>query len=347
MDKQQIYETIIKNLPIGFTIIDEHGTIIDFSKAAEEITGFLKEEVISKSHLEIFHGTSDKNACPLLKHSRNLREPLEAIESVIKNKYNYSITLLITSAPIFDHEGKFIGGVELFRDITIIKKLEREKKNILSMLVHDMKNPVIASLGFLSRLIKGKVEKQQQHGYFELMKDELQTVEQLINNYLDFSKLESKEYKPTPVPFNMVETISNQIDKIKILADEKYINVVTDFPSDTIININADKIMIQRVITNLLDNAVKFTNKGGIITVKLLIRDKDFLVEIQDSGERIPPDQLPYIFEPFYRGIRDQKGSGLGLAISKTIVEAHGGKIWAESIHGVGNTFSFSLPKKS
>jgi PAS domain S-box-containing protein len=345
MEKVQIYDAIIRNLPIGFTIVDEQGTVIDFNKAAEEITGFLKHEVIGKSHLEIFHGTTDKNACPLFTHALNLQEPLEAKEAIIKDKDGSPVVLMITAAPIFNHDGKFIGGVELFRDITIIKKLEREHKNILSMLVHDMKNPIVTSLGFLSRLSKDKVEKKQQHGYFELIRDELQTVEQLISNYLDFSRLESKEYKPTPVPLNIIETISNQIDKIIILADEKNIKIITDFPSDTIININADNVMIQRVIINLLDNAVKFTNKGGIITVKLLIRDKDILVEIQDSGASIPPIQLPYIFEPFYRGVRDQKGSGLGLAISKTIVEAHGGGIWAESIHGMGSTFSFSLPK--
>lgn len=345
MEKQQIYETIIENLPIGFTIVDEGGKVVDFNEAAEKITGYVKEEIIGKSHLEIFHGTSDKNACPLLKHSIKLQEPIETIESNIINRDGNPMTLQITAAPIFNPEGSFIGGVELFRDITIEKKLEREQKNILSMLVHDMKNPLVASLGFLSRLLRGKVEKQQQYSYLELIRDELKTVEGFIRHYLDFVRLERKEYQPQPAPFDIVEVINKQIETEKILADDKNINIVTEFPSDTVTNVNADRVMIERVITNLLDNAIKFTDIGGKISIRLFGRDKDILFEIQDTGLVIPKDQIPYLFEPFYRGAGKQKGSGLGLAISKTIIEAHGGKIWVESSAAKGNTFSFSLPK--
>ena len=156
MEKQQIYETIIQNLPIGFSIVDEKGTTVDFNEAAEKITGYSKEEVIGNPHLEIFHGTSDKNMCPLLKHSVHLQEPIEAIESTIMNKDGSPIILLITAAPVFNQEGTFVGGVELFRDITVLKKLEREQQNILSMLVHDMKNPVVASLGFFQDFLEEK-----------------------------------------------------------------------------------------------------------------------------------------------------------------------------------------------
>jgi signal transduction histidine kinase len=275
----------------------------------------------------------------------NSYEPIKAIEGNIIHKDGNPITLLITAAPIFNHEGNFIGGVELFRDITIQKKLEREQRNILSMFVHDMKNPLVASLGFLSRLLGGKVEKEKQRGYLELIRDELKTVEGFITHYMDFVRLESKEYKPQPVPFDLVEVIKKQIEHVKILADEKDINIVIDFPMDTSTDVNADKVMIERVITNLLDNAIKFTGKEGQISIKLFSRDKDFLFEIQDTGVPIPKDQIPYIFEPFYRGVREQKGSGLGLAISKTIIEAHGGKIWLESSKEKGNTFKFFLPK--
>ena len=228
MEKQQIYETIIENLPIGFTIVDEGGKVVDFNEAAEKITGYVKEEIIGKSHLEIFHGTSDKNACPLLKHSIKLQEPIETIESNIINRDGNPMTLQITAAPIFNQEGSFIGGVELFRDITIEKKLEREQKNILSMLVHDMKNPLVASLGFLSRLLRGKVEKQQQYSYLELIRDELKTVEGFIRHYLDFVRLERKEYQPQPAPFDIVEVINKQIETEKLLADDNNINIARE-----------------------------------------------------------------------------------------------------------------------
>lgn len=345
MRHAQVCETIVKNLPIGFTVIDEEGAIIDFNDSAEKITGYRKEDIKGKSHLEIFHGTSDKSACPLFSHLFDLHKPLEAIESTIKNKDGKEITLLITAAPIFDLEGKFIGGVELFRDITTVKKLERERRYLLSALVHDMKNPITASLGFLSRILAGKADQQKQKDYLELIVGELKMVEQLITNFLDFAKIEAKEMKLTHTPFNIVKAINQQVKNMEMMAKEKNILLITEIPDHEIPELFVDGKMMQRVIINLLDNAIKFTNSGGTIIVRLIDRTKDFTIEIQDTAESIPRDQLPYIFEPFYRGAREQKGSGLGLFIAKKIVEAHGGNIWAKIPNGKGNIFGFTLPK--
>ncbi len=342
---QQICETIVKNLPIGFTVIDEDGVIVNFNDSAEEITGYKKEDIIGKSHLEIFHGTSDKNACPLFSHLFDLRKPIEIIESTIKNKDGDEIILLITAAPIFDHKGKFLGGVELFRDITIVKRLERERQYLLYTLVHDMKNPITASLGFLSIIMRDKADQQKQKDYLELVIGELKTVEQLITNFLDFARFEAKEMKLTPTSFNIIKAISQQIENMEVVAKEKNIRIITESPDHEIPEIVVDGSMIQRVIVNLLDNAIKFTKSGGTVTVRLTDRYKDFLVEIIDTAVSIPRDQFPYIFEPFYRGVREQKGSGIGLFIAKKIVEAHGGQIWVKSANGKGNIFGFTLPK--
>ncbi|MBE0425889.1 MAG: PAS domain S-box protein [Nitrospirae bacterium] len=345
MQYQQVCETIVKNLPIGFTVIDEDGVIINFNDSAEEITGYKREDIMGKSHLEIFHGTSDKNACPLLSHLLDLHKPIEVIESTIKKKDGNEIILLITAAPIFDHEGRFIGGVELFRDITAVKKLERERQYLLSALVHDMKNPITASLGFLSRIMAGKADQQKQKDYLELVIGELKTVEQLITNFLYFSRFEAKEMKLTQTPFNIIKAISQQIENMEVIAKEKNIRLITESPDHEVPEIVVDGSMIQRVIINLLDNAIKFTSSGGTIIVRLIDRAKDFVLEIRDTAVNIPRDQFPYIFEPFYHGVREQKGSGLGLFIAKKIVEAHGGQIWVRSADGKGNIFGFTLPK--
>jgi len=114
---------------------------------------------------------------------------------------------------------------------------------------------------------------------------------------------------------------------------------------DVFPDINADEAMVNRVIANLIGNAIKYTNSDGEINVRLLNRDSDILVQVRDTGIGIPSDKLPFLFDAFYRVDNNQKGSGLGLSIAKTIVEAHGGKIWVESIIGKGSTFSFTLPK--
>jgi two-component system phosphate regulon sensor histidine kinase PhoR len=198
-----------KSLPIGFTLVDEEGMIIDFNPEAEVITGYLKSEVIGKSHLEILHGTSDKEACPLFRYALQKKQQTAAVETNIKQKSGELITIVASISPLFDGSQNFIGGVELFRDITEIKKLERERKNILPMFAHDMKHPVITAGGFLSRLLSGKAGPvaEAQAGYLNIIKDELQKVEELISDFLEFSRFEASEYRPLRSAFNIEDAI--------------------------------------------------------------------------------------------------------------------------------------------
>ncbi len=349
MDKQQIYDIIIENLPVGFTIVDRDGLIVDFNPAAEMITGYSKEEVIGKSHLEILHDTTDKEVCPLFKHALKDREQTIATETVIKNKSGEFITITVSISPLFDNDHKFIGGVELFRDITEFKKIERERKNLLSMFVHDMKNPVMTAMGFLSRLSSGKAGPltEMQKNYLEIICNDQTKLGRLIKDFLEFSKFESKEFKPVPVQYDITKALYDHVENIRIIAEKKKIQILFDYSLNIPIIIHADTSMIDRVITNLLDNAVKYTDPGGRVTVKLLEGDRDILVQVKDTGPGIPKDHLPYIFAAFYRISSDSKGTGLGLSITKKIIEAHGGRIWVESEAGKGSTFSFTLPKPS
>jgi PAS domain S-box-containing protein len=232
-------------------------------------------------------------------------------------------------------------------DITGLRKLERERRNILSMFAHDMKNPLVASEGFLSRVISGKAgsvtEKQQNH--LQTIRDELNKVTQLISDFLDFSKFDAQEYTPILTPFNVPAEIQKNIETEALEAEKKQIAIALELPATAIPLVNADAAMINRVIRNLLDNAIKYTDSRGIVTVKVAERGNEILIAVEDTGTGIPEDQLPYIFDAFYRARRNTKGSGLGLTIAKTIMEAHGGRIWAESTPAKGSVFSFTLPK--
>ncbi|MGO9379946.1 MAG: ATP-binding protein [Dissulfurispiraceae bacterium] len=342
-DKQQYYELLINNLPLGFSIVDENGIIIDANDNAAQITGHRIDELIGRSHHAIFHATAGDEACPLLKYAFEDRKSVVDCEVDMQKRDGEVITLAVTAAPLFNDKGSFVGGVELFRDITDIKKLERERKNILSMFAHDIKNPVATAVGFLTRVMSGKSKDQQSD--FESIKDELKTAESLIADFLQYSRFEAKQYQPAMKPFNIVGSLRKQVESQVILADEKHIKIRSEIAEEGFPDINADETMVNRVIANLIGNAIKYTNPDGEINVRLLNRDKDILVQVQDTGIGIPSDKLPFVFDAFYRVSGDQKGSGLGLSISKTIVTAHGGKIWAESILGQGSTFSFTLPK--
>jgi two-component system phosphate regulon sensor histidine kinase PhoR len=270
-----------------------------------------------------------------------------ASETTIRKKNGEFIAVSVTTSPLFDSNGNFIGGVEIFREITDLKRLERERENILSMFAHDMKNPVITAGGFLSRLISGKAGTltETQKDYLELITEELNKLQELTTDFLDFSRFETKECKPVMSPFNIKEAIHKHTEAAKVEADRKNIRIIFEVKEDIPAVINADAMLIGRVITNLLDNAIKYTNSGGTVTVNLFERDADVIVRVEDTGIGISEEHLPYIFDAFYRGNRDIKGSGLGLSIAKTIIETHGGRIWVESIEGKGSIFNFTLPK--
>lgn len=343
MDRQQIYEIIINNLPIGFMIVDEKGITVDCNETAEKITGYSRDEMLGKDHIELFHTASKRDSCPLFKHAFRLREPSVETDTTIRRKDGDSVTLSVTIAPLFDKDGRFVGGVELFRDISERRRLERERKNILSMFAHDMKNPVMTAQGFLGRILSGKAGQKEE--YFRIVLGELKTLESLIADFLEFSRFEAKQYKPVCAVFDLVEALFRQADAARIQAEEKDITVTSELGSAGL-PVNADSAMIHRVVSNLLDNAIRYTAPGGAVTVRVSERDRDVLVKIEDTGSGIPAEHVPFIFDAFYRISRDQKGSGLGLSIAKTVIEAHGGRIWVESAPGKGTTFSFTLPKK-
>ena len=233
-------------------------------------------------------------------------------------------------------------------DITRFKRLERERKDFLSMFAHDMKNSVVASQGFLSRLISGKtgVLAKKQQNYLEIIQDELKRLSQFIADFLEFARLDAKEYKPILAPCDMQAEIKKSIEAVILGAQKKRITIAIE-PQETMLPmINADAGKISRVLRNLLDNAIKYTSDGGAITAKLADRGNEILVSFVDTGIGIPEDQMRYIFDAFYRVSRDSKGSGLGLAIAKTIIEGHGGRIWAENVPAKGSVFSFTLPKQ-
>ena len=235
----------------------------------------------------------------------------------------------------------------VIEDITEMRKLEREKRNILSMFAHDMKNPLVVSEGFLSRIILGKAGTltEKQLNYLKIAQSELGKVSLLISNFLEFSKYEAGEFKPVFTPVDMQAEILKNIESEKMEAEKKQISISLE-PSDSSNSVvHADAAMINRLIRNLLDNAIKHTDSGGVVTVRVTDRGTEILVSVKNTGTGIPKDHLPYIFDAFYRVDRNSKGSGLGLAITKTIVELHGGKIWVQSSIGESSIFFFTLMK--
>ncbi|HSB51986.1 MAG TPA: ATP-binding protein, partial [Dissulfurispiraceae bacterium] len=327
---KEFTENIIESAPIGIATIDSLLRVEYWNRQMEMNTGIAKADAFDTSLVLLL---------PWIPGDILLQnEPKE----LVCQTPTYQ-TFKMQISPFRDPSGGF---VVILEDITEPKRLERERKNILSMFAHDMKNPVLTAGGFVSRLISGKAGSltETQRSYHEVIREELGKLQELITDFLEFSRFEAKECKPALSPCPIDATIRKHVEAAAIEAEKKDLTVTVAMEGAPC-PVLADSALIDRVVTNLIDNAIRYTNPGGTVTVRLLERDQDVLVQVIDSGIGIPENHLPYIFDAFYRVSRDTKGSGLGLAIAKTIVEAHGGRIWVESTPGKGSAFSFTLPK--
>ncbi|MGA2106575.1 MAG: PAS domain-containing sensor histidine kinase [Syntrophorhabdales bacterium] len=343
-----MYATIVRSLPIGFSLVNEEGAIVEFNPAAEEITGFAKPEVVGRSHLEILHGSSDPKACPFFEHVFKKHEQSIGIEGTLTRKDGRMVRVAVTCAPLFDASGAFLGGVEIFRDITELKRLERERRNLLSMFVHDLKHPLLVAHGFLSRMLAGKagaIEKKQEN-YLKIIADEIGRLEHVVAEFLDFSQLEQGPHHLKRSSFDIRDVIEKQIEGLRVVAERKKIELSFAHPEKPVAMAYGDKLKIETVVANLLDNAVKYTKEGGSIEVRLSETEKTILVEVTDTGIGIKEDELLHVFDIFYRADRTIEGTGLGLAEARRIVSDHGGVLSVRSMYGKGSTFWFTLPKR-
>ncbi len=351
--KEELFDLIVENFPVGLIVIDEKEKIIEFNPAAQEITGFKKEEIIGKNCQKIFNWVPCR-----LKHVekdiKNLSSTASTsiaihIEGIINHKDGHEIPIRFTAAPLIKN-GKVIGAIAIFRDVTQEKQLERHRRVLISMFAHDLKGPLAIAGGLLLRMKNGKAgdltSKQSQ--YLETVIKEISKVEKYIKSFLDIVRMEAGQISLSKELCDVVSLITEAVERINIQAREKEIEIITDIP-DELPLLYVDKEQIHRVLYNILDNAVKYSPKGSKVIISCEDRVESLLFRIEDNGPGISKDDLPYIFDPFYRANYSEniEGTGIGLAIVKTIVEAHGGKVWVTNKNAPehGAIFIFSLPK--
>jgi signal transduction histidine kinase len=243
---------------------------------------------------------------------------------------------------------------ELERASDEIAKLEEERNRFLRFIgiaAHDLKAPLTAIQGFLWVMLGGFAGEisEKQKNMLERSTRRITELLTLISDLLDIPRIETGQIVQEMKEISLRQVIRNALEGQRNLAKEKGVKLNVEI-SDGLPRIKGSASRLQQVITNLVNNAINYTPEG-MITVRVQERGKDLLVEVIDTGIGIPPEDMPQLFEDFFRASNvETKGTGLGLAITKRIVEAHGGRIWAESPCSETNTgskFSFTLPKPS
>lgn len=247
-------------------------------------------------------------------------------------------------------DGILVGIATVLRDITTQKELERMKSNFLSVVSHELKTPLHSIKGFVDIILMGKTGPVSaiQRDFLETVKQQTDHLQRMIDDLLEFSRLESGRVTLRLQPVDLPVVVEAVVDKLTPLAASAEVTLINLVPED-LPTIAADPWRLEQVVTNLVDNAIKFTPAQGRVTIRA--RDtSDFIeVSVEDTGIGIPADQLERVFERFYQvdgGVnRLYKGTGLGLTICRHVVEHHGGRIWATSELGRGTTFTFTISK--
>lgn len=346
--RKQLYDLIISGLPVALFVVNSSYRIVEFNQAAEELTGWPKEDVLGRSCSEVLESSLCEDNCPL-RESLKSGKTCMGREALIMTRGRKQLPIFFSSAALTDDEGNLLNGVEVFRDASAEKKLEAQKKNIISLLTHDLKAPVAIAGGFVERLLKGKAgpltEKQQ--SYLETIRREVGRLESYILSFLEISRIEAGQIKLQLESLDLADLLGDIIEGFRLQAAKKNILLELNLP-EKLPPLHGDSLQITRVITNLLDNAIKYSEQGKTVDVFLTTDDDHQVVEIRDHGIGIAPEQQTYIFDSFYQvPIEAQKarGTGLGLAAVKAIVEAHGGTTRVSSEPGKGSSFFVSFPQ--
>ncbi len=228
-----------------------------------------------------------------------------------------------------------------------LARLEEVRKSFIANVSHELKTPMTTIGGFIDGIIDGTIPQEKQGYYLGIVHDEIKRLSRMVESMLSVSRLESKETELRLENFDFKEQVLGVVISQEQRIEKKGIDIsgLDTLPD---ITINADKDLIYRVVYNLVDNAVKFTDKGGKITFKLKCDSKDMTFRIENTGKGIPQSELPYVFERFYKVDKsrsaNKESTGLGLYIVKTIIKNHGGVISVSSVENKFTAFEFNLP---
>ncbi len=238
-------------------------------------------------------------------------------------------------------------------EIDTLKIREEYRKDFLGNVAHELKTPLFTVQGYLETLLDGAIDdKNVRKKYLQRANKAVDRLIYIVKDLDLITKLEAGELHVDPSEFDIIELIQNVFELLEMKSTKKEILLTFDIEYPEPIYVNADREKIQQVLTNLLVNSIKYGQKQGTteVSVENLIRNK-IIIRVTDNGEGIPEQHVPRLFERFYRvdksGSRNEGGSGLGLSIVKHIIEAHGEKIYVESVEEVGSEFSFTLEKMS
>ncbi len=351
---QAYLKNMVESISNGIMAIDLSGRVTLINRNLTAILGIKTREIVSKPYTHILKGELKKEVSRIYNEIKTKGYVIESLIAHTPYK-EIHITVGITASHLTDQNKKTIGTIFVFRNMSAsteierLTRLDKMKSEFVSNASHELRTPlsIIKSYteALLTQVEPEDVETREQ--FLSVIDSETDRLANIVSNLLDISRIESGKFELEYSQVSLKDLVDSIISTFK--AKLTNIDIFTDFAGDTHV-LDADENKIREVVVNLIANSVKFSPMGGTISIAVIQRGESVICSISDTGIGIPRDQIPYIFEKFYRvdnsDTYEIEGTGLGLSIVKHIIESHGGSIVVESILGKGSVFTFSLPKK-
>ena len=335
--------SILSYMTDGVLATNRRGQITMINDMAKKQLGIVKEEALNKSILELLK----------IEDEYELRDLITQIPELMIDSQNANgeyLSLRVRFALIRRESGFISGLVAVLHDTTEQEKEERERRLFVSNVSHELRTPLTSVKSYLEALDEGALYDPVAPDFIKVSLDETNRMMRMVTDLLHLSRIDNATTRLDVELINFTAFITfilNRFDKMRSQDEEKKYELVRDYPINSVwIEIDTDK--MTQVIDNILNNAIKYSPDGGKITVSMKTTDDQMILSIKDQGLGIPKQDLPKIFDRFYRvdraRSRAQGGTGLGLAIAKEIIKQHNGFIWAKSEYGKGSTFTIVLP---
>lgn len=335
--------SILSYMTDGVLATNRRGQITMINDMAKKQLGVQKEDVLNKSILELLK----------IEDEYELRDLITQIPELTIDSQDVNgeyLSLRVRFALVRRESGFISGLVAVLHDTTEQEKEERERRLFVSNVSHELRTPLTSVKSYLEALDEGALYDPVAPDFIKVSLDETNRMMRMVTDLLHLSRIDNATTKLDVELINFTAFITfilNRFDKMRNQDEEKKYELVRDYPITSVwIEIDTDK--MTQVIDNILNNAIKYSPDGGKITVSMKTTDDQMILSISDQGLGIPKQDLPRIFDRFYRvdraRSRAQGGTGLGLAIAKEIIKQHNGFIWAKSEYGKGSTFTIVLP---
>jgi PAS domain S-box-containing protein len=345
--REEQYRDLYEQAPDAYFSVGADGIIKRANRSATELLGYSREELVGRPVADLYADTPNGKAAAEGVFKRFLSgEEIRNQELEVRRADGSSVWVSLSVRPIRDKEGRVAASRSIMVDITKQKKLDQLKDDFIGLVSHELRSPMTVITGAINTVLT-EAERLSPEETHQLLKDaaaESETLSNLLSNLLELSRVQAQRLVLHSEAIDAKRVIQEAVDKIKRQsATHKFvINLPRRLPP-----VEADPLRLERVLYNLLENAVKYSPAGGEVRVSAKPDGEQLVIGVSDDGIGISPADQEKLFGPFQRlekspsGVR---GVGLGLMVCRRLVEAHGGQIWVESEPGHGSTFFFTMP---